>query len=115
MECQVIPNLVHVLTECEGSEDIFKGIVEEMLDKKIEDQEIICLDFKHRKRKRTILMVWLVIKSLYLLYNNKYFNKEQVFYDLRKEIDWNIKFMKLVGGLDDMQILRQKLEISEDC
>ena len=33
-----------------------------------------------------------------------------VFYELRKEIDWNLKNMKLVGGLDDMQILRQKLE-----
>lgn len=113
MECQVIPNLVHVLGECEGSEDIFyaiKGIVEDMLEKKIKEQELICLDITHRKRKRIILIVWFVIKSLYLLYTNKFFNKEQVLYELRKELDWNIKNMKLVGGLDDMQILRQKLE-----
>ena len=111
-ECQVIPDIMHHIADCEAVRDVFreiKEIAESMLDKKLETQQIVLLNFTHRKRKRLKLVLWFVVKCLYLIHTQKFFNGDQMFYKILKEIDWNLKFMKMVGALDDMQMLRNKL------
>ena len=111
-ECQVIPDIYHVLMECESIKNTFKeikGIVEGFLNRRLESKNLIFLDFSHRKRKRLKLTIWFVVKSLYLLYVKKFFNKDQLFGEMRRELDWNISMARVVGSLDDMEILKQKL------
>ena len=111
-ECQVIPDIMHHIADCEAVRDVFreiKEIAESMLDKKLETKQIVLLNFTHRKRKRLKLVLWFVVKCLYLIHTQKFFNGDQMFYKILKEIDWNLKFMKMVGALDDMQMLRNKL------
>ena len=111
-ECQVIPDLYHALTECESVKNTFneiKGIVESFLNRRIESKNLIFLDFSHRKRKRLKLTLWFVVKSLYLMHVKKFFNKDQLIGEMRRELDWNILMARVVGSLDDMEILKQKL------
>ena len=111
-QCQIIPDLNHYFVECEAVKNGFKGIkeiVESMLGKSVGEKNLILLNFTHRKRKRLKLVLWFVVKCLYLIHTMKFFNKDQIFYEIIKEIDWNLKFMNVMGALDDMQILRQKL------
>ena len=111
-ECQIIPDLTHHLAECEAVKNGFeaiKEIVENMLEKKVETKNIILLNFNHRKRKRLKLVLWFVVKSLYLIHLQKFFNKDQLLCEIRKEVDWNLKNMRIIGALDDMQLLRLKL------
>jgi len=111
-ECQIIPDLTHHLAECEAVKNGFeaiKEIVENMLEKKVETKNIILLNFKHRKRKRLKLVLWFVVKSLYLIHLQKFFNKDQLLCEIRKEVDWNLKNMRIIGALDDMKLLRLKL------
>ena len=112
-ECQVIPDIIHHIAECEAVADTFreiKVIAESMLDKTLETRHIILLNFTHRQRKRLKLVLWFVVKCLYLIHTEKFFNGNQMFFKILKELDWNIKFMKIVGALDDMQVLRNKLD-----
>ena len=111
-ECQVIPDIYHALMECESIKNTFqeiKTIVEGFLDRKVGSKNLIFLDFSHRQKKRLKLALWFVVKSLYLLHVQKCFNKHQLFEEIRKTLDWNISMMKLIGSLDDMVILKQRL------
>ena len=54
-ECQVIPDIMHHIADCEAVRDVFreiKEIAESMLDKKLETKQIVLLNFTHRERKR---------------------------------------------------------------
>ena len=111
-ECQEVQDLYHALSDCKNVEGVFKDmktIVEDMLEKKLENEKIIFLDFNTRQKSKLKLVLWFVVKCLYYMYLKKIFNKEQLFREIRKELDWNLDLMRVIGSPTYMRLLKLKL------
>ena len=96
-KCLVIPDLKHSLIQCEGVKNSFeevKRIIELFLEKKIDSSQLIFLAFNHRNKRKLKLACWFVVKCLYLMHNEKLFNKTQLLAEIRRSLKWNIELMK---------------------
>ena len=96
-KCLVIPDLKHSLIQCEGVKNSFeevKRIIELFLEKKIDSSQLIFLAFNHRNKRKLKLACWFVVKCLYLMHNEKLFNKIQLLAEIRRSLKWNIELMK---------------------
>ena len=80
------------------------------MEQDIKEEKLILCAFNHRKKKKLKLAVWFVIKSLYLLHIKKIQNKTQLLAEMHKALEWNLNFFKVIGCLDDMNILLNLLK-----
>ena len=106
--CQEIETREHVFLKCvrvKESIESFKGIITEYLGRDIEYNNIIYLAFNHRNKQRLRSAIWIAVKVMYLIYNNRMMNKSQLLKELVKEIDWNLEQNRKIGSRKDMLIL----------
>ena len=112
-ECQVVPDIYHAFATCSSVKQSFQFIREItglFLKRSIDDKNLLFLSFNHRDSRKLKVAIWFVVKSLYLLYIDKLFNKTQLLAEIRRNLDWNIDHMRKIGSLDEMKIFRDILK-----
>ena len=103
--CEEVPDIMHKLYNCQSvvfSARATKLVLEEFMDKKIEDRELLTLSFRHRTNEINQVAVWFAIRALFEIFNGLGFNKAQMFTKLYKELDWNIGMGKKIGSFPEM-------------
>ena len=112
-DCQEIPDLSHALVECESMKDIFgvmKEICEDVLESRLENKNLIFLDINQRKKSKLKIILWFVVKFLYIAHMKRIFNKKQLFMEIIKELEWNILQMRAIGSLNEMRDLKERIK-----
>ena len=74
------------------------------------DKEIINYGYNHRNKKVLQAVIWLTTKVLYKIYLERQFNKQQVWIDLVKEIDWNLQMQMRVGTVDSLERIKRVIK-----
>ena len=111
-ECTEREDMKHCLSECEvvkNSFDDLKEVLEEILEREITTKEVIYYAYNHRNKKRLKMALWLATKMLYNIYIEKNFNGEQIWKNILKEIEWNIKMQTKLGS--NSEIIKMKMVI----
>ena len=104
--------IYHCLSQCEVVVECFKElkqIIEVVLDRKVTDIEIICYGYNHRNKKKLSLATWIGTKALYSIYMERNLNKKelQMWIDLVKEIEWNLKMQYKIGSAMELIKIRR--------
>ena len=109
--CLEDQNLQHLLIKCRGVEKANKSILnilDQFLGQKVH-KDFMYFSLNHRNKKKLVLAIWLSVKVMYKIYQNKCINKAQLLVAVIKEIDWNLERSKYLGSLCEM--IRLKSEI----
>ena len=112
--CQEYQTRQHMFIECESVGDIFYGctqVVTDLLQKEVSDNDIVHLSFNHRNKGRLKCVLWFVVKLLYKIYLDRARNKNQLFLEVLKELEWNIKLNRKIGSQIDMFDMKRCIEI----
>ena len=91
--CNTIETLEHRLFLCENVHPLstaVKSVIERLIGKSVDRQEILCLNLTHRKRSTLCLCLWFTIKAMVLIYNGKLLSKTKLFNEISSEIRWNL-------------------------
>ena len=111
--CGKIEDLEHVFSQCPNVQEIYSGmkcILESFLDRKINFNELIHFSFNHRNKKKLAVALWLEIKIMFMIFQDKCRNKAQILKLALKELDWNLKMNKRRGSNCEMVLLKKKIE-----
>ena len=79
--CTEIPDIAHKMYNCPAVQYASRAtrlILEEFMEKKIEEREILTLSFRHRHTKRNQVGLCFAIRAMYDIYNGSGFNKSQM-------------------------------------
>ena len=89
--CGAIETLQHALAFCQSSRikfEYLKSLAERFLEKSVTEEQLIFLAINHRNKKKLKTMLWVVLKSLYLIWSQRSFSLE----DFRKHMGKDMFF-----------------------
>ena len=113
-ECGEIETLRHKILSCPSVEDcsgkVIRILKTSLLDKDVNDEQIMCLSFKHRHKGRLQISLWFLIKCLHAIFNRDFKNYREIFRLIIDEIEWNLKMKIVVGSTSEMVRLKSVLE-----
>ena len=87
-----------------------KEVLEEILEREITTKEVIYYAYNHRNKKRLKMALWVATKMLFNIYIEKNFNGGQIWKNILKEIEWNIKMQTKLGS--NSEIIKIKMIIN---
>jgi uncharacterized membrane protein YadS len=89
---------------------VMKEICEDVLESRLENKNLIFLDINQRKKSKLKIILWFVVKFLYIAHMKRIFNKKQLFMEIIKELEWNILQMRAIGSLNEMRDLKERIK-----
>ena len=108
--CLEIEDLEHRFRKCEKVEGVYNGMVgmlETFLGQKVDFNHLIHFAINHRNKKKLVAALWLAVKLMYKIFQEKNRNNGQILREMLKEIDWNINMTRKVGSRSELRTLKE--------
>ena len=110
--CPGIEDLEHRFRKCENVQGVYNGMVdilETYLGQKVDFNQLIHFAFNHRNKKKLTVALWLAVKVMFKIFQEKNHNNGQILKEMLKEIDWNINMNRKLGSKCDLRKLKEIL------
>ena len=108
--CLEIEDLEHRFRRCENVQRVYNGMVEILeafLGQKVNFNHLIHFAINHRNKKKLVAALWLAVKVMYKIFQEKNRNNGQILREMLKEIDWNINMTRKVGSRSELRTLKE--------
>ena len=110
--CPGIEDLEHRFRKCENVQGVYNGMVdilETFLGQKVDFNQLIHFAVNHRNKKKLDVALWLAVKVMFKIFQEKNQNNGQILREMLKEIDWNINMNRKLGSKCDLRKLKEIL------
>jgi len=80
-----------------------------ILGQKVDFNQLIHFAVNHRNKKKLAVALWLAVKVMFKIFQEKNQNNGQILREMLKEIDWNINMNRKLGSKCDLRKLKEIL------
>ena len=110
--CLEIEDLEHRFRKCKNVQGVYSGMVEILetfLGQEVDFNLLIHFAINHRNKKKLVVALWLAVKVMFKIFQEKDRNKGQILREMVKEIDWNININRKLGSKCELRKLKEIL------
>ena len=110
--CLEIEDLEHRFRKCKNVQGVYSGMVEILetfLGQEVDFNLLIHFAINHRNKKKMVVALWLAVKVMFKIFQEKDRNKGQILREMVKEIDWNININGKLGSKCELRKLKEIL------
>ena len=110
--CLEIEDLEHRFRKCKNVQGVYSGMVEILetfLGQEVDFNLLIHFAINHRNKKKLVVALWLAVKVMFKIFQEKDRNKGQILREMVKEIDWNININGKLGSKCELRKLKEIL------